>query len=259
MQVVPESVPVLELRAVTKRYGHITALDRVDLRAYGGEVLAVVGDNGAGKTTMLKVLAGVHSMDSGELLIDGKAEALSSPAKAQEHGIATVFQNLALVECLDIAANMYLGRPLTRGRFFVDRRRMIEGAAETLRQLKVRVPSVRVAVGLLSGGQRQGVAIARAVQRASRIALMDEPTAALGYRETQQVLANIRQLRAQGVSVILISHDLELVFKVADRVQVMRLGRVQGVRERAAATRDQIIGLITGAVPGDVSSVEVTG
>lgn len=242
---------MLELERVSKTYGHVVALDRVDLCVFPGEILAVVGDNGAGKSTMLKVLAGVHQADSGELRIDGKPVSLSSPAKAQAYGIATVFQNLALVECIDVAANMYLGRPLTKGRFFVDRRRMIERAADTLRELRVRVPSVRVPAGVLSGGQRQGVAIARAVQQSRHVVLMDEPTAALGYRETQQVLATIRQLREQGTTLILISHDLELVFQVANRIQVMRLGRVAGVRAGDAANRDEIIGLITGAVAGD--------
>jgi ABC-type sugar transport system ATPase subunit len=246
--------PVLELRDVSKAFGHVVALDRVHLEAYAGSVLVIVGDNGAGKTTMIKVLAGVHPVDSGEVLLDGRPVTVTSPAKAQELGIATVFQNLALVECLDVAANMYLGRPIRRGLIFADRRRMIESAADTLAALRVRVPSVRVPVGVLSGGQRQGVAIARAVQQDSRIVLMDEPTAALGYRETRQVIDIIRGLRQDGKAVILISHDLETVFEVADRIQVMRLGRVQGVRERASADRSEIIGLITGAIEPDAAA-----
>jgi simple sugar transport system ATP-binding protein/D-xylose transport system ATP-binding protein len=146
---------------------------------------------------------------------------------------------------------MYLGRPLKRAGIFADRRAMINGAADTLAALKVRIPSVRVPVGVLSGGQRQGVAIARAVQQDARIVLLDEPTAALGYRETQQVIAIIRELREAGKAVVLISHDLEMVFDVADRIQVMRLGRVQGVRERANADRSEIVGLITGAIEAD--------
>ena len=243
--------PVLELRHVSKAFGHVVALDDVSLEAYPGSVLVIVGDNGAGKSTMIKVLSGVYPVDSGELLIDGRPVNLSSPARAREHGIAIVFQNLALVECLDVAENMYLGRPLKRAGFFADRRAMINGAADTLAALKVRIPSVRVPVGVLSGGQRQGVAIARAVQQDARIVLLDEPTAALGYRETQQVIAIIGQLRDAGKAVVLISHDLEMVFDVADRFQVMRLGRVQGVRNRSNADRSEIVGLITGAIEAD--------
>jgi ABC-type sugar transport system ATPase subunit len=245
--------PVLELRGASKAFGHVVALDGVALQADAGSVLAIVGDNGAGKSTMIKVLAGVYPADSGQLLIDGQVVTLASTAKAQELGIATVYQNLALVECLDVAANMYLGRPLRKGLVFADRRAMIDGAADTLAELRVRVPSVRVPVGVLSGGQRQGVAIARAVQQDSRIVLMDEPTAALGYRETRQVIDIIRRLRQQGKAVVLISHDLEMVFEIADRMLVMRLGRVQGVRDRATADRGEIIGLITGAVESDTA------
>jgi simple sugar transport system ATP-binding protein/D-xylose transport system ATP-binding protein len=245
--------PVLELRHVSKAFGHVVALEDVSLRAHAGSVLVIVGDNGAGKSTMIKVLAGVYPVDEGEVLIDGRPVNLTSPAKAREHGIAVVFQNLALVECLDVAANMYLGRPIRRAGFFSDRRAMIEGAADTLRALKVRIPSVRVPVGVLSGGQRQGVAIARAVQQDARIVLLDEPTAALGYRETQQVITIIRELRDAGKAVVLISHDLEMVFDVADEIQVMRLGRVQGLRRREAADRREIVGLITGAIEADRS------
>jgi ABC-type sugar transport system ATPase subunit len=245
------SSPALELRHVSKAFGHVVALRDVFLRAYAGSVLVLVGDNGAGKSTMIKALSGVYPMDAGEVLIDGRPVALSSPAKAREHGIAIVFQNLALVECLDVAANMYLGRPLRRAWIFADRRAMINGAADTLAALRVRIPSVRVPVGVLSGGQRQGVAIARAVQQDSRIVLLDEPTAALGYRETQQVITIIRQLREAGKAVVLVSHDLEVVFDVADEIQVMRLGRVQGVRCRKDADRREIVGLITGAIEAD--------
>jgi ABC-type sugar transport system ATPase subunit len=243
--------PILELRHVSKAFGHVVALEDVFLRAYPGSVLVIVGDNGAGKSTMIKILAGVYPVDRGEVLIDGRPVHLSSPARAREHGIAVVFQNLALVECLDVAANMYLGRPISRAGIFSDRRAMHEGAADTLRALKVRIPSVRVPVGVLSGGQRQGVAIARAVQQDARIVLLDEPTAALGYRETQQVIAIIRGLRDSGKAVLLISHDLEMVFDVADEIQVMRLGRVQGVRRRAEADKTEIVGLITGAIEPD--------
>jgi ABC-type sugar transport system ATPase subunit len=245
------SGPVLELRRASKIFGHVVALQDVSLQAHAGAVLAIVGDNGAGKSTMIKSLSGVYPLDAGELLIDGRPVNLASPAKARDHGIAIVFQNLALVECLDVAANMYLGRPLRRAWFFSNRRAMLNGAADTLAALGVRIPSVRVAVGVLSGGQRQGVAIARAVQQDSRIVLLDEPTAALGYRETRQIVAIIRQLRERGKAIVLVSHDLEMVVEVADTIQIMRLGRVQGVRKRAEFDRSEIVGLITGAIAAD--------
>jgi ABC-type sugar transport system ATPase subunit len=211
----------------------------------------IVGDNGAGKSTIMKVLSGVYPVDSGELLIGGQPTVLTSPARARDMGIAVVFQNLALVECLDVAENMYLGRQLKRWGIFRDKKAMIERAADTLAELKVRLPSVRVPVGVLSGGQRQGVAIARAVQQDTPIILLDEPTAALGYRETQQVITIIRQLREAGKAVVLVSHDLSMVFDVADTIQVMRLGQVQGVRRRETADRNEIVGLITGAIDAD--------
>lgn len=237
--------PILELRGASKAFGHVIALQDAYLSAYGGEVVALVGDNGAGKSTMVKLLAGVHPMDSGELLLEGTVVSVGSPRDAQSLGISTVYQDLALVEVLDVAANIYLGRPLKRGPL-VDRHAMIEGAADLLRDLRIRVPSVRVPVGTLSGGQRQGVAIARSVLHQGRVILMDEPTAALGVRETRHVEGIISELRARGRAVVLISHDLELVFRMADRIEVLRLGRVQGVRRRAETTREEILGLITG-------------
>jgi ABC-type sugar transport system ATPase subunit len=239
------------VRDVSKAFGHVVALDKAWLVSYPGEVLALVGDNGAGKTTMVKILAGVHRMDAGELLIDGIRVELTGPARARELGIATVFQDLSLVECLDIAANMYLGRPPRRWGFFVDRRRMVDGAADLLHELKIRLASVQIPVGALSGGQRQAVAIARAILQQGRVMLMDEPTAALGVRETQQVLDLVSQLRARGAAIILVSHNLENVFQIADRIQVMRLGRVQGVRRIDQTDRNEIVGMITGTVRSD--------
>jgi ABC-type sugar transport system ATPase subunit len=247
--------PALELRHVSKAFGHVVALDDVSLTFDAGAVTVIVGDNGAGKSTVMKVLSGVYPVDSGELLIDGRPTSLTSPARARDHGIAAVFQNLALVECLDVADNMYLGRQIRKWGIFADKKAMIEGAADTLTELKVRLPSVRVPVGVLSGGQRQGVAIARAVQQDTPIVLLDEPTAALGYRETQQVITIIGQLRDRGKAVVLVSHDLSMVFDVADKIQVMRLGRVQGVRNRADADRNEIVGLITGAIDADLPMV----
>lgn len=237
--------PLLELRNASKAFGYVVALQNASLSSYAGSVVALVGDNGAGKSTLVKVLAGVHQMDSGELLIDGQAATINNPSDAQQHGISTVFQDLALVEALDIAANVYLGRPIMRG-LFVNRAAMLEGAADLLRDLRIRVPSVRVPVGSLSGGQRQGVAIARSVLQQGRVIVMDEPTAALGVRETRHVEEIISELRSRGRAVVLVSHDLELVFRMADRIEVLRLGAVQGVRETNATTREEIVGLITG-------------
>jgi len=245
------STPALELTGAWKAFGHVVALRDVSLTAYPGEVLAVVGDNGAGKSTMVKVMSGVYALDEGELRIRGKALKGSDPHVARSMGVSTVFQDLSLVETLDVAANMFLGQPLSRWRIFADRTRMVEEAAKTIRGLRVRLPSVRVPVGELSGGQRQGVAIARAIRDDNPIVVMDEPTAALGVRETQQVADTVGELRANGKAVVLISHDVSFVFKVADRVMVMRLGRVRGIRQVAQTTPEELVGLITGALPGD--------
>jgi ABC-type sugar transport system ATPase subunit len=242
--------PLARVERVSRAFGHVQALKDVSLEARRGEVLAVVGDNGAGKSTLVKVLAGVLRPDSGELFIDGARHDFHTPIDAQRAGIATVFQDLALVEVLDVATNMFLGRVPHRGPF-VDRRRMVNAAADLLVSLKIRVPSVRVPVGLLSGGQRQGVAVARAVLQGGELFLMDEPTAALGVRESAQVLEIIAELREQGRGVVIITHDLEVVFEISDRIQVMRLGRRVGVRRTSDTDRSEIVGLITGTISPD--------
>ncbi len=201
---------------------------------------------------MVKVLAGVYALDAGEYRIDDVPVPRADPRLVRNRGVSTVFQDLAIVETLDIAANMFLGEPIRFAKMFAARRRMIDASATTLRDLKIRVPSVRVPAGELSGGQRQGVAIARAVRQDTPIILMDEPTAALGVRETAQIGNIIRELKARGKAVILVSHDLEFVFEVADRLQVLRLGRVQGVRKVAETDRREVVSLITGAVAADV-------
>ena len=242
--------PALRAVGLSKAFGHVQALKDVSLECREGEILAVVGDNGAGKSTLIKTLAGVLRADSGELLIDGQAAAFRAPTDAHAAGIATVFQDLALVEVLDVASNMFLGQTPTRG-LVVDRKRMFNDAADMLASLRIRLPSVRVPVGLLSGGQRQAVAVARAVMQGRRVILMDEPTAALGVRETSHVIDIIRELRAQRKAIVIISHDLETVFGVADRIQVMRLGRRVGTRSHGSTTREEIVGLITGSIPPD--------
>lgn len=244
---IPASVQAVN---VSKAFGHVEALKDVSLEAHEGEVLAVVGDNGAGKSTLVKVLAGVIRPDSGELLVRGERHLFHSPRDAHSAGVATVFQDLALVEVLDVATNMFLGRTPRRGPF-VDRHGMHRRAADLLVDLKIRLPSVRVPVGLLSGGQRQGVAIARAVLQGGELFVMDEPTAALGVRETAQVLEIVHELRSKRKAVIVVSHDLEVVFDLADRILVMRLGRRVGVRRTEQTSRSEVVGLITGTVSPD--------
>jgi ABC-type sugar transport system ATPase subunit len=238
--------PALEVANGWKSFGHVTALRDVELKAYPGEILAILGDNGAGKSTLVKVLAGVHNLDAGELRIDGQTVERTSPRLARRHGVSTVFQDLAVIETLDIAANMFLGQQMRRGWIFANRRRMFTEAARSLAALGVRVPSVHVQLGELSGGQRQGVAIARAVREDKPIVLMDEPTAALGVRETAHVGEIIQELKRLGKCVILVSHDLEFVFKVSDRLVVLRLGRVQGRRHTRSTDQQEVVSMITG-------------
>lgn len=247
--------PVLEVRNVWKSFGHVTALRDVSIATRPGEVLALLGDNGAGKSTLVKVLAGVYTQDAGSYRLMGKTVENAGVANLRRQGITALFQDLALVETLDIAANMFLGQPITRWGIFANRRAMIAKSAETLRDAKVRIPSVRVAVGELSGGQRQGVAIARAVLQDTPVILMDEPTAALGVRETARVGETIDHLRSQGKSIILVSHDMEFVFAHSDRIHVLRLGQTQGARRTADTSRNEVVGLITGAIQPEAPEV----
>jgi ABC-type sugar transport system ATPase subunit len=244
---VTTGTPALELHAVTKTFGHVTALDHVDLQAHAGEILAVVGDNGAGKSSLIRAISGVYRPDSGTIAVDGADMNFQMPTDARAAGIATVFQDLALVEVLDVATNMFLGQIPRRG-LFADRKRMERESRAFLDELKVTVSSVRSEVGMLSGGQRQMIAIARALRTGGRIVLLDEPTAALGVRETAQAAEMIAGVKERGNAVIIVSHDMGLVFELADRIQVMRLGRVAGVRATAETSREEIIGLITGSI-----------
>ena len=246
--------PTLELRGIKKTFGHVAALKGVDLAAYSGEILAVVGDNGAGKSSLIRTISGVYRPDEGSIVVDGEAHTFSNPAAARSAGIATVFQDLALIEVLDVATNMFIGQYPRRGPF-VRRKAMEREARAFLNELGVSVASVRTEIGMLSGGQRQIVAIARAMRTGGHVVLLDEPTAALGVRETAQAADMIRTLRDRGNAVIIVSHDMSLVFELADRIQVMRLGEVAGVRLRDNTTRDEIIGLITGAIVGEPTPV----
>jgi ribose transport system ATP-binding protein len=237
----------LQARGLSKSFGHVRALQDVDLEVFEGEVLAIVGDNGAGKSTLIKILSGVHQPDRGELEVCGRPIRISDPHVARELGIATVFQNLALVDMRDVAANLYLGREPVRFRFFVDRRKMLEGARRVLQDLRVNIPSLTAEVGLLSGGQRQSIALGRATAQRGRLIIMDEPTAALGVRESRKVLDLILRLKATGTGVLIISHNMRHVFSVADRILVLRHGRRIGVRDKQSTAPDEIVKLIVGA------------
>ena len=245
--------PALQLVGGWKTFGHVVAMQDVDLTVHRGEVLTVVGDNGAGKSTLMKVLSGVYRPDAGELRVSDVVVEAGNPAEARRHGISTVFQDLALIETLDVAANMFLGRQERRFGVFANRRKMLDEAAATLKAYQVNVPSVRVPIGELSGGQRQSVAIARAIRENNPIILLDEPTAALGVRETRNVGTLIGTLRSEGKAVIVVSHDLGFVFEHSDRIQVMRLGKVHAQRKTLDTTREEIVGLITGALAGDAA------
>jgi len=247
------TTPALELRGIKKSFGSVSALSHVDFKAYAGEVHAIVGDNGAGKSTTIKIVTGIHRGDEGEILVNGEPLRLRhAAADSQDRGIAVVYQDLALVECLDISSNMALGNLPRRFKFVLDRARMDRDAAKVLKDLKVRVGDVKTPVGLLSGGQRQVVAIARAVRMNKPIILLDEPTAALGVQESAHVGEILDELKAAGKAVICVSHDLEFVFRHADRITVLRLGRSVGTREVAGTSRDEVISMITGLASSDL-------
>lgn len=243
--------PVLSLRGVTKSFGAVAALTAVDLDVGAGEVVAVVGDNGAGKSTLVKVLAGVHRADRGTIAFAGREVVVTSPADAHALGIATVFQDLALCENLNVVENLFLGRELRRAR--LDEVTMELRAWELLRELSAKIPTVRVPVAALSGGQRQTVAIARSLLGDPRVVVLDEPTAALGVAQTAEVLDLIRRLRDRGLGVIMISHNMEDVRAVADRVAVLRLGRNNGVFDAARVSSRDLVAAIIGA-PADAGS-----
>ncbi|WP_439623095.1 ATP-binding cassette domain-containing protein [Shinella sp.] len=251
----PETAPhvVLEARNVVKTYGHVTALAGVDFELRAGEILAVVGDNGAGKSTLIKALTGALHPTSGEILLDGAPVHFRGPLDARHAGIETVYQDLAMAPALDIASNLFLGRELRApgilGSIFrrLDKKRMREEARRAMSELKFRLPSIDNAVEALSGGQRQGVAVARAALFARKLVIMDEPTAALGVRETGQVLELIRSIRERGLAVVLISHNMPNVFDIADRIHIMRLGRRAAVVTPKTHSMNDVVAIMTGA------------
>ncbi|GAA2008267.1 ATP-binding cassette domain-containing protein [Catenulispora subtropica] len=245
--------PLLEAQEVVKHYGQVHALDGAAFTAQAGEVVALIGDNGAGKSTLVKILSGAVAPDAGRVLIDGEPVRLSGPLDAQRRGLETVYQDLALAPDLDAAANLYLGRELYRrgllGRLgFLNRAAMREAAVEAFAELGVSLRDVGVSVASLSGGQRQSVAVARAVAFASRLIFLDEPTAALGVVQRGHVLDTIRRVRDRGITVVLISHNMPEVLAVADRVEVLRLGRRVASFTAARTSVDELVGAMTGAL-----------
>jgi ABC-type sugar transport system ATPase subunit len=244
------TAPLLVATELYKRFGGLIAVDHVNLEIQAGEVLGVLGDNGAGKSTLIKMFSGVYQPDSGNIVFGGRPVHFTSPEDARSAGIETIYQDLALCENLDASANIFLGRePLRRVAGVlraVDRRRMFEESRHILSQLDIRIPGLARPIRQMSGGQRQAVAIARAVYWNARLMIMDEPTAALGVAEQRKVLALVRTLRERGVGVIIISHNLQDVLDVADRVIVMRRGRTVAERRVAETDANELLGLIIG-------------
>ncbi len=249
--------PILEARGLVKRYGHVVALNGADFELFPGEILAIIGDNGAGKSTLIKALSGALQPDEGEISLDGEHVHFRSPRDARDAGIETVYQDLAVAPSLDIATNIFLGREQRRaglsGRLLrlLDKRGMRREAARHFAELQIGVQSIAQPVEDLSGGQRQGVAVARAATWARRLVIMDEPTAALGVKETQQVLDLIRRVRERGLPVILISHDMPHVFELADRIHIMRLGRRVAVVTPESHTMSEAVAIMTGAASAE--------
>ncbi len=246
------ATPVLALRGVSKRFGAVQALTDVDLEIHAGEVVALLGDNGAGKSTLVKTISGVHPIDEGTIEWEGRPVRVTRPNEAQDLGIATVYQDLALCDNLDVVANLFLGTELRRASV-LDEIAMEKRAKELLDTLSIRIPSVRIPVASLSGGQRQVVAIARALIGDPRIVILDEPTAALGVEQTAQVLDLVERLRENGHGVILITHNMADVRAVADRAAILRLGRNNGVFSVKDTSHEEIIAAITGATDNAVT------
>ena len=252
------TAPVLSMRGIGKRFGAVQALKDVAIDVHPGEVVALVGDNGAGKSTLVKIMAGVYTADEGEMVFDGKPVTINGPKQAQDLGIATVFQDLALCDNLDVVANLYLGQEHTAGGT-LDEVEMEKRSWELLRQLSAKIPSVRITIASLSGGQRQTVAIARSLVGDPKVVMLDEPTAALGVAQTAEVLNLVERLRGRGLGVVLISHNMADVQAVADRIYVLRLGQNGAEFSIDDVTTEQLVAAITGASDNVVSQRAARG
>jgi ABC-type sugar transport system ATPase subunit len=242
---------MLEVRGLTKRFGGLTAVDRMDLQVFPGEVVGLLGDNGAGKSTLIKMVSGVYHPDEGQILFEGKEVRLTSPADALELGIETLYQDLALAENLDVFSNIFMGREKTK-RFLgmipvLDHEYMHDESKKVLDRLEIEIPSLRNLIKTLSGGQRQAVAIGRSIYWNAKLLIMDEPTAALGVAEQRKVLDLVRLLRSQNIPIIIISHQMYDIFSVTDRLVVMRRGKKVAERITKETNTDEVVGLITGA------------
>ena len=246
--------PVIEARKLVKRYGHVTALDEADFEVMPGEILAVIGDNGAGKSTLIKALSGALIPDTGQIFVDGKPVHFHNPVDARRHGIETVYQDLAVAPAMTIAENLFLGREVTRGGFLgkllrlLDKKKMQADASAHMKDLQIGIRSMKQAVETLSGGQRQGVAVARSAAFARHVVIMDEPTAALGVKESNMVLDLIRRVRDKGLPVILISHNMPHVFEVSDRIHIQRLGRRAALVRAREVKMSDAVAIMTGAL-----------
>ena len=241
--------PLLEVRKVTKKFGGVVALEDVSLKLYPNEVLALLGDNGAGKSTLIKVISGAHLPDRGEIFLQGKKVNIVNPQTAKNLGIETIYQDLALFSVLNVPTNLFMGREITRNLGVLNKRKMNIQTESILQNLKIKLKSIKEKVGNLSGGQQHAIAIGRAVYLSKpKIILMDEPTAGLGAKESEKVLELIKELKAQKMSVILISHNLDHVFKVADRVVVLLSGKVAGEREIKHTDRSELVQMMLGIV-----------
>jgi len=250
--VVSDRQPILQAKGISKAFGHVQALDNVDFELYEAEVVALIGDNGAGKSTLVKILSGIYHKDTGQIFFEGQPVEIRGPRDAERlAGISTVYQDLALVDVRDVGSNIFLNMEPTNLGFFINFRKLYADAKRVIDQLHIDMPSVRVNVEELSGGQRQGVAISRALARGRRIFIMDEPTAALGVEQQHKVNELIANLKREGKTVLVISHNLEHVFTVADRLIVLRRGKRVGTRIKSQTTKEEVVGLITGAVAGD--------
>jgi len=268
MEARSDHAPLLELSGISKRFGAVQALRDAQFDVGPAEVVALVGDNGAGKSTLIKIISGIYRPDEGTIRWQGREVAIATLNDASALGIATVYQDLALCDNLDVVANLFLGHELTtrggplgplgaKGPLGVlDEVTMEQRAVEVLRRLSVKIPSVRTPVAALSGGQRQSVAVARSVMGDNKVVLLDEPTAALGMAQTHEVLELIKRLRSQGLGVVLISHNLANVFAVADRITVLRLGRWVGTYDARSTSREQLVAYMTGAVPGTAEAAK---